>query len=141
MFPRSKQDNLKFDWQWTRFLIWASLKCGSSNRSKKTIVQPGTHKIEYTYDKGEHDAVLEILVDGEVVIREIRPKDWVNSSGSPSTSSIPSVSQSFDADAVLQLLHLRFSVAGKKKGTYRTPTGPSAGISIWIQAVDAPSSD
>ena len=103
---------------------------------KESVLKPGKHEVEIRYDKDAQQAVLTILVDGEVAIEEKRAKDWVNSGGHSSSSSVESSSKSFENDEIIQLLHLRFMLEGKTKGTFSTPKTPGPGISVWIEAVE-----
>ena len=101
---------------------------------KQAILMPGKHAIELRYNAkdSQENAVLTVLVNGETVIEEIRPEDWVDSSGSSSSSSVGSKSKSFDIDKPVCLRNTRFTVT-QKNGITRAPQEPGPGILLWIE--------
>ena len=109
---------------------------------KHAVLMPGKHAIELRYKAKESqgNAILTVLVDGETVIEEIRLEDWVDSSGSSSSSSVGSNSLSFDNEQILHLLKLRFTIKQKNGGRTATQK-PGPGIFLWIEMVSDDKSD
>ncbi len=96
-------------------------------------IDPGEHELELQKNRREDQSwqVL-VLVDGEVVMEKTLPEEWEPSMGSAGGSRVSGSVQQ-DIEQPLILFHRRFVIIDDK-GIRRTPSYPSNGIALWIDA-------
>ena len=101
---------------------------------KDFLLPTGTHSIELVFQTDGEQAVLTVLVDDKPVIKEMRPKDWIDDGSYSNSSSIQSVSKSFAADKLIAL-HKRRYMTQTNGGGSSVPKGPGKGIFLWVEPV------
>jgi hypothetical protein len=98
---------------------------------QRVRIDPGYSSVELKYETETDVSIASVLIDGQIVMEEAKPKNWEPRRGSSGGSEI-SRSVQFDPAKPLVLYRKRFrGLAGTrvKAGT------PTPGILVWIQPV------
>ena len=106
-------------------------KKGIPNPQSFVCLPAGVHRIEIVYDANGDEPTIEILIDGQTVIEESRPKGWeprVGSSGGMQFSR----NLQFPVAEPVVLFRRRF-MERLSNGSVAVPKNPSAGILVWVE--------
>ena len=108
---------------------------GFADPLKSVSLPAGKHQIEIRYKTEGDESTVRVLTDNETVLEESRPKDWEPHAGS--TGGMPfSQSRQYPADEPLVLFRRQFMVR-KGPNNFVDPTGPGAGILVWVESEKA----
>jgi hypothetical protein len=96
---------------------------------------PGRHVVSVDQVRAEGGWRVDVECDARRLMSVKEPEEWDPSTGS-SGGGNHSTSRQFAPEAPVTLFHRRFMGPRDTQGRATTPTGPTAGVMLWIESDD-----
>ena len=103
-----------------------------------TDLPSGRHVVSLEQINEEQQWRVRVLVDKQVVLDHVEPKEWNSAHGSSGGARIDALEQ-FSFERPIELFRRRFMVP-REGGGYSSPQGPTNGVLLWLEQIgdDAP---
>lgn len=95
----------------------------------------GEHRLFLKYTSDDKGYLTELYIDDDLMLTELKPKEWINSNGYSSQGDASNTSAAYAIDEPLTLRRMRYSYSHpiEKYGSYGYPDGYDCkGSYLWI---------
>ncbi|EAQ81186.1 hypothetical protein [Blastopirellula marina] len=100
-----------------------------------TPIAPGEHELSLRYEKQTEGWIVQVSVDGQIVLEELQPPEWNLGIGSTGGSNFQG-SQQQATDEPLELFDQVFSVPHPESPNSSSPRDSETGGRLWIEKLE-----